>query len=86
MTFAAPEDRLARWGRHLLVSKGGAEPGPFVTTRLALLFTEDGDMVRTLLGFVLKLPHKFDVVLAAIENGNMTILDLVASSGVTVDA
>ena len=44
------------------------------------------DMVRTLLGLGLKLPNKFETVLAAIESGNMTMFDLVASSGVTIDA
>ena len=43
-------------------------------------------MVRTLLGLGLKLPNKFEIVLAAIESGNMTMFDLVASSGVTIDA
>jgi hypothetical protein len=44
------------------------------------------DMARTLLGLGLKLPNKFEIVFAAIESGNMTMVDLVASSGVTIDA
>jgi hypothetical protein len=44
------------------------------------------DMTRTLLGLGLKPPNKFETVLAAIESGNMTMFDLVASSGVTIDA
>jgi hypothetical protein len=43
-------------------------------------------MVRTLLGLGLKLPNTFEIVLAAIESGDMTMFDLVAPSGVTIDA
>ena len=42
-------------------------------------------MARTLLGLGLKLPNTFEIVLTAIESGNMTMFDLVASSGVTID-
>jgi hypothetical protein len=44
------------------------------------------DMVRTLLDRGLKLPNTFEIVLDAIESRNMAMFDLVASSGVTIDA
>ena len=42
-------------------------------------------MVRTLLGLGLKMPNKYETVLAALESGNVAMFDLVASSGVTID-
>jgi hypothetical protein len=44
------------------------------------------EMVRTLLGRGLKLPNKPEIVLDAIASGNLEMFDLVASSGVTIDA
>lgn len=70
-----------------LLLKRGADPRTIPDDALGIP-VRDGrlDMARTLLGLGLKLPDKFEIVLAAIESGNMTMFDLVASSGVTIDA
>ena len=70
-----------------LLLKRGADPRTIPDDALGIpVRTERLDMARTLLGLGLKLPNKFEIVLAAIESGNMTMFDLVASSGVTIDA
>src|SRR6185436_8513134 len=70
-----------------LLLKRGADPHTIPADALAIpVRTARLDMTRTLLGLGLKLPNKVEIVLAAIESGNMTMFDLVASSGVTIDA
>ena len=70
-----------------LLLKRGADPRTIPDDALGIPVREGRlDMARTLLGLGLKLPNKFEIVLAAIESGNMTMFDLVASSGVTIDA
>ena len=70
-----------------LLLKRGADPRTIPDDALGIpVRTGRLDMVRTLLGLGLKLPNKFEIVLDAIESGNMTMFDLVASSGVTIDA
>ena len=44
------------------------------------------DMVRTLLGLGLKLPNRFETVYAALQSGNLAMVDLLASSGVSINA
>ena len=70
-----------------LLLKRGADPRTIPDDALGIpVRTGRLDMARTLLGLGLKLPNKLEIVLAAIESGNMTMFDLVASSGVTIDA
>jgi len=69
-----------------LLLKRGADPRRIPDDALGIpIRTGRLDMARTLLGLGLKLPNTFEIVLAAIESGNMTMFDLVASSGVTID-
>lgn len=70
-----------------LLLKRGADPSTIPDDALGIpVRTGRVDMVRTLLGLGLKLPNKSEIVLDAIESGNLTMFDLVASSGVTIDA
>ena len=70
-----------------LLLKRGADPRTIPDDALGIpVRTGRLDMTRTLLGLGLRLPNKFEIVLAAIESGNMAVFDLVASSGVTIDA
>ncbi|HJR59703.1 MAG TPA: hypothetical protein VJ813_09905 [Vicinamibacterales bacterium] len=70
-----------------LLLKRGADPRTISDDALGIpVRTGRLDMTRTLLGLGLRLPNKFEIVLAAIESGNMAMFDLVASSGVTIDA
>ncbi len=70
-----------------LLLKRGADPRTVPADALGIpVRTGRLDMARTLLGLGLKLPNTFEIVLAAIESGNMTMFDLVASSGVTISA
>ena len=70
-----------------LVLNRGADPRTIPGDALGIPVREARlDMVRTLLGRGLKLPNKFEIVLDAMSSGNMEMFDLVASSGVTIDA
>jgi hypothetical protein len=70
-----------------LLLKTGADPRTIPDGALGIpVRTGRLDMVRTLLALGLKLPNNYETVLAAIESGNMMMFDLVASSGVTIDA
>jgi hypothetical protein len=70
-----------------LLLKRGADPRTVPDDALGIpVRTARIDMVRTLLGLGLKLPNQYEIVFDAIESGNMTMFDLVASSGVTIDA
>jgi len=70
-----------------LLLKSGADPRTVPDDALGIpVRTGRLDMARTLLGLGRKLPNKFEIVLDAIESGNMTMFDLVASAGVTIDA
>ncbi len=70
-----------------LLLKRGADPRTIPDHALGIpVRAGQLDMMRTLLGLGLKLPNTFEIVLAAIESGSMTMFDRVASSGVTIDA
>ena len=70
-----------------LLLERGADPRTIPDDALAIPVRMGRlEMARTLLGLGLKLPNKVEIVLAAIESGNMTMFDFVASSGVTIDA
>lgn len=70
----------------LLLNKG-ANPRTVPDDALGIpVRTGRVEMLRTLLGLGLKLPNNFETVLDAIESRNMTMFDLVASNGVTIDA
>jgi hypothetical protein len=70
-----------------LLLKRGANPRTVPDDALGIpVRTGNLDMVRTLLGLGLKLPNTSETVLAAVDSGNTTMFDLVASSGVRVDA
>ena len=70
-----------------LLLKRGADPRTIPDDALGIPVRAGRlDTVRTLLGLGRKLPNKSEIVLAAIESGNMAMFDLVASSGVTIDA
>ena len=71
---------------NLLLNRG-ADPRTIPGDALGIPVREGRlDMLRTLLGRGLKLPNRFEIVVDAISSGNMEMFDLVASSGVTVDA
>jgi hypothetical protein len=70
-----------------LLLKRGADPRTIPDDALGIpVRTGRIDMVRTLLGLGLRLPNRYETVLDAIESGNLTMFDLVASSGVTINA
>jgi hypothetical protein len=71
---------------NLLLNRG-ADPRTIPDDALGIpVRTGRLEMVRTLLGRGLKLPNKPEIVLDAIASGNLEMFDLVASSGVTIDA
>jgi hypothetical protein len=69
-----------------LLVKRDADPKSIPEDAL-IIPVRDGrlDIVRTLLGLGLKMPNKYEIVLAALESKNVEMFDLVASSGVTID-
>ena len=71
---------------HLLL-KRGADPRTIPDPALGIPVRNGRvDMVRTLLGLGLKLPNTFDIIHEALHSGNVTMIDLLASSGVSIDA
>ena len=70
-----------------LLLKRGADPRSVPDDALSIP-VRDGrlEMLRSLLGLGLKLPNRFEIVFAALESGSVAMFDLVASSGVSIDA
>ena len=71
---------------HLLLKRGADPRGVPDASLIIPVGKGRVETLRTLLGLGLKLPNTFEIVLAALESGNVAMFDLVASSGVSIDA